>query len=306
MRRASTNIPQHLREAIDDLPATPGVYVFHGEEGDLPLYIGKSVNIRSRVLSHLRNPDEARMLRQTRRITHICTAGEIGALLLEASMIKQQQPLMNQKLRRNRQLCSLQWVDGRPAVVYSKDVNFATAPGLYGLFSSQRAALQALRDLADQHKLCYAALGLEKLPKGKPCFRAMIHQCAGVCRGDETAQAHRDRLQAALDDMQVACWPFSGAVGLVERHGDACQVHVVRNWTYLGSVQRCESGTGPWTRWRRALMRTATRSCASPSSPAPLRLLCCDALRLGGWQQLLRQLRACFQAEPEKVGFSWK
>ena len=112
--------PQHLREAIDDLPAAPGVYIFHGEEGDLPLYIGKSVSIRSRVLSHLRNPDEARMLRQTRRITHICTAGEIGALLLEASMIKQQQPLLNQKLRRNRQLCSLQLVDDRPAVVYSK------------------------------------------------------------------------------------------------------------------------------------------------------------------------------------------
>jgi excinuclease Cho len=228
--------PQHLREAIDDLPAAPGVYTFHGEEGDLPLYIGKSVSIRSRVLSHLRNPDEARMLRQTRRISHICTAGEIGALLLEASMIKQQQPLMNQKLRRNRQLCSLQLVDGRPVVVYSKDVNFATAPGLYGLFSSQRTALQALRDLADQHRLCYAALGLEKLPKGKPCFRAMIQQCAGVCRGDETAQTHLDRLQSALDELQVACWPFSGAVGLVERQGDACQVHVVRNWTYLGSV----------------------------------------------------------------------
>ena len=228
--------PQHLREAINDLPATPGIYVFHGEDGDLPLYIGKSVNIRSRVLSHLRNPDEARLLRQTRRITHIGTAGEIGALLLEASMIKQQQPLMNQKLRRNRQLCSLQMVDGLPAVVYSKDVNFATASGLYGLFSSQRAAVQALRDIADLHKLCYAALGLEKLPKGKPCFRAMIHQCAGLCRGDETAQAHRERLQGALDDMQVACWPFSGAVGLVERHGEACQVHVVRNWTYLGSV----------------------------------------------------------------------
>jgi excinuclease Cho len=228
--------PQHLREAIDDLPAAPGVYIFHGEEGDLPLYIGKSVSIRSRVLSHLHNPDEARMLRQTRRVTHICTAGEIGALLLEASMIKQQQPLMNQKLRRNRQLCSLQLVDGRPVVVYSKDVNFAKAPGLYGLFSSQRAALQALRDLADQHKLCYAGLCLEKLAKGKPCFRAMLQQCAGVCRGDETVQAHRDRLQAALDDLQVACWPFSGAVGLVERHGDACEVHVVRNWTYLGSV----------------------------------------------------------------------
>jgi excinuclease Cho len=68
------------------------------------LYIGKSVDLRSRVLSHLRTVDEARMLRQTLRISHIRTAGEIGALLLEASMIKQQQPLHNKKLRRSRQL----------------------------------------------------------------------------------------------------------------------------------------------------------------------------------------------------------
>lgn len=228
--------PQHLREAIQDLPAAPGVYIFHGEEGDLPLYIGKSVNLRNRVLSHLRNAEEARLLRQTRRISHIRTAGEIGALLLEASMIKQQHPLMNQKLRRTRQLCSLRLVAGKSEVVYSPDVNFATEPGLHGLFSSKHAALQALRDLADLHKLCYGVLGLEKLPKGKACFRAMIHHCAGACRGDEGLDTHQTRLQDALEGLRVACWPFSGAVGLVERHGDECQVHVVRNWTYLGSV----------------------------------------------------------------------
>ena len=46
--------PVHLRPFLDELPAAPGVYVFHGEEGDLPVYIGKSVNLRQRVLSHLR------------------------------------------------------------------------------------------------------------------------------------------------------------------------------------------------------------------------------------------------------------
>ena len=153
--------PTHLRQMVVDLPTTPGVSVFHGEEGDLPLYIGKSINLRSRVLSHLRNPDEANLLRQTRRITHICTAGEIGALLLEASLIKQQQPLLNQKLRRNRQLCSLRLSEGLPEVVYSKDVNFATEPSLYGLFASRHAAIEGLHQLADQHQLCYGSLGLE-------------------------------------------------------------------------------------------------------------------------------------------------
>lgn len=228
--------PHHLRGAIEGLPNAPGVYVFHGEEGDLPLYIGKSVNLRSRVLSHLRNPDEARLLRQTRSISFIRTAGEIGALLLEACMIKQQQPLMNQKLRRSRQLCSLRLNQGLPEVVYSKDLSFATTQDLFGLYASKHAALQSLRDLADQHKLCYGALGLEKLPKGKPCFRAMIQHCAGFCRGSESLGEHQLRLLEALEGIRVACWPFSGAVGLVERFEDECQIHVVRNWTYLGSV----------------------------------------------------------------------
>lgn len=230
--------PNHLREAIEGMPCAPGVYIFHGTEGDLPLYIGKSVNLRSRLLAHLRNPDEARLLRQTLRISHVRTAGEIGALLLEARLIKQQHPLLNQKLRRNRQLCSLRVQEGGlPEVVYSKDLNFATAPDLYGLYASRHAALESLRQVADDQRLCYAALGLEKLPKGRACFRAMLHQCAGVCRGDEDPDVHRQRLFTGLEGLRVACWPYPGAIGLVERDGDGQQIHVIHHWHYLGSVR---------------------------------------------------------------------
>lgn len=228
--------PQHLREAVEDAPTGAGVYTFHGQEGDLPLYIGKSINIRARLLSHLRTPDEARMLRQTQRISFIRTAGEIGALLLEAQMIKAQHPLFNQKLRRNQQLCSLQLIGEVPEVVYAKDIDFARQPDLYGLFASRHAALDALRSIADQNKLCYAPLGLEKLPPGKACFRAAIRQCAGVCRGDETAQAHRERLFTSLLALRVECWPYPAAVGLVERDGELTQIHVVNHWCYLGSA----------------------------------------------------------------------
>jgi excinuclease Cho len=228
--------PHHLREAIGALPAAPGVYIFHGEQAGMPLYIGKSVNLRGRVLCHLRNSDEARMLRQIQRISHMRTAGEIGALLLEARLIKQMQPLMNQKLRRSRQLCSLQLTAGRLNIVYSRDVNFASAAELFGLFSSQRAAQQALRDLADRHSLCYGALGLETLRSGRPCFRAMLRQCAGVCCGAESSQEHEERLRGALQAMRVVCWPFGGAVGLVEEWEGERQIHVVHNWTFLGSV----------------------------------------------------------------------
>ncbi len=231
--------PEHLRDSVEALPPLPGVYTFHGEPADkLPLYIGKSVNLRARVLSHLRNPDEARMLRQTRRISHQRTAGEVGALLLEASLIKQQQPLYNQKLRRSRQLCALRLSEaGRPEVVDARTHNFATTPDLFGLYSSRHAALDGLRHLADLHKLCYGALGLEKLAPGRGCFRAALHQCAGVCRGDESPAAHQQRLIEALETLRVACWPHAGAIGLRERDEEGlAQIHVIRNWCYLGSA----------------------------------------------------------------------
>ncbi|MDZ4163265.1 MAG: excinuclease Cho [Burkholderiales bacterium] len=241
--------PAALREAAARLPGCPGVYTFHGEEGDLPLYIGKSVHLRQRVLSHLRNPDEVRMLRQTRRISHICTAGEVGALLLEAQLIKQQQPLMNQRLRRNRQLCALHLADsGQPVVVDARSVNFAHTPRLYGLFASRHAALERLWQLADEHRLCGVALGLERAATGKPCFRSMVKRCAGACCGLEPLDAHHARLQAALAELQVACWPYPGAVGLVETCQPPSgspqpaegqprrQIHVVRDWCYLGSA----------------------------------------------------------------------
>ena len=232
--------PTHLRTAIQDLPSTPGIYIFHGAEGDLPLYIGKSINIRNRVLSHLRTEDEARMLRQTQRISCVQTVGEIGALLLEAQLIKQQHPLFNQKLRRTRQMCSLTLREHRPEVVYSKNVNFATQSGLFGLYSSKRSATEALRKLADEHRLCLSVLGLEKTTKQSPCFRAMLKRCAGACCGEESLDAHHARLLAALEEQRLVCWPYPGAIGLVERNAHEMQVHVIHHWFYLGSASDLE------------------------------------------------------------------
>jgi len=235
--------PEHLRETIGDLPQAPGVYFFHGE-GDLPLYIGKSVNIRSRVLAHLRNADEARLLRQTRCISHTRTAGEIGALLLEAQLIKERQPLKNQRLRRNRQLCAWQLQPSAqgdvPVVVSTQEVNFAQAPHLHGLYRSPRAAREGLMQLADEHRLCLGLLGLEKPTPGRPCFRAMVNKCAGACAGKESGHEHQARMRAAMERLRVACWPYPGAVAIVEE-GHGLREHlVVRNWCYLGKAQSLE------------------------------------------------------------------
>ena len=118
-------------------------------------------------------------------------------------------------------------------------LNFATTPGLYGLFASRHAATEALMTLADRYNLCHAALGLEKWVPGKACFRHMVKRCVGVCCGQETRAAHDARARDALTGMQVVCWPFAGAVALQETcplDPSFVQYHVVRNWCYLGSA----------------------------------------------------------------------
>ncbi|HEX4502293.1 MAG TPA: excinuclease Cho [Scandinavium sp.] len=228
--------PEHLRPSLEALPSLPGVYTFHGESETLPLYIGKSINLRSRILSHLRTPDEAAMLRQSRRISWVRTAGEIGALLLEAKLIKERQPLFNKRLRRNRQLCSLLLKETQPQVVYAKEIDFAHQPGLFGLFANRRAALQALQTIADEHQLCYGLLGLESVTRGRGCFRSALKRCAGACCGKESLEAHHQRLLSALAKLQLTCWPWQGAIALQERANDMTEYHIIHNWLWLGSV----------------------------------------------------------------------
>lgn len=233
--------PTHLdRTMIDALPESPGVYLFYGEN-DLPLYVGKSVNIRQRVMSHftadVSSAKEMSLSQQVRRIEHVCTGGEIGALLKEAALVKQLQPTHNRKLRRNNDLCALQLHEQpgglRVQVAYARDLDFAVAGHLYGLFKSLREATGALTSIADAHRLCHAILGLEKVKPGAPCFGRQLKRCQGACVGDEPRLAHDARLLAGLATLKIKTWPFAGPAYLQE--GD--EVLVINHWAFLGSAR---------------------------------------------------------------------
>ena len=239
MTHADASSLPHLidPDSLVALPRTSGVYIFKGE-GTLPLYIGKSVDIRSRVLAHLRAEDEAELIAQSRRVEFIETAGEIGALLLEARLIKQQSPLFNIRLRRLRNLCSIRLAgqDGvvTPEILSGKAVAVGQADDLYGLFSSVHSAQSKLRELADQHRLCLGLLGLEKISK-RGCFGLQVKTCLGACVGKEDRREHDQRLFSALVDLKVQAWPFPGAVDLVEQSGDWVQRHRIQDWRYMGT-----------------------------------------------------------------------
>lgn len=237
-------LPSQLpADLVDDLPTSPGVYQFFGDN-DLPLYIGKAKDLHQRVLSHFsgdyRRSRALSISQQIRRIDWTTTSGEIGALLLEAALIKRLAPIYNQQLRRNDEICAWRLVSHQGEVqlklAYPDELFFGHDDSLYGPFQHPRKAMQALRGLVAQHQLCPAILGLEKQPPGRPCFASQLQRCRGACCGRESRLAHSMRLITALQAIRMQAWPYKGPIALKE--GDEC--HVIDGWAYLGSA-RCEA-----------------------------------------------------------------
>src|SRR5687767_5556148 len=108
--------PQLSPDALEGLPEGPGVYRFYGVNG-LPLYIGKSVNLRDRIRSHFssdyRSANDVRISGEIQRIEVDETAGELGALLREARLVKDLLPLHNYRLRRKLNACFIRLPDLR-------------------------------------------------------------------------------------------------------------------------------------------------------------------------------------------------
>lgn len=237
--------PLNLETPIKSIPKTCGVYFFYGE-GELPLYIGKSVNIRSRVLSHFaadhKVNKEMRMAQEVKRVTWQETAGELGALLLEARLVKTMQPVYNQQLRRQNQLCTWQIsedINAKPALqlctVEALEAN--QLEYMYGPFRSKRQAHDFLRELALKHQLCPQILGLES-GKGR-CFANQVMQCRGACCGKENLTVHYLRLQTALNQIRLARWPYKGKIGIQEYNEtlNRTDIHLFDQWCHLATVK---------------------------------------------------------------------
>ena len=105
--QGDANLPPQLETPVDSIPDSPGVYLFYGEH-EMPLYVGKSSAMRSRVLSHFQSAAkvarEARITEGLRRVEWRETAGELGALLLQKRLIQQLQPRHNRKSSKKAQI----------------------------------------------------------------------------------------------------------------------------------------------------------------------------------------------------------
>jgi hypothetical protein len=228
------------------------VYRFLDDKGCV-LYVGKSVDIRSRVRSHFADSNtsqrKARMVSAIRHVDCRPTAGEVGALLLENAAIKRELPLFNRRQRSIRRMWSFQLaaVDGdflQPRLqCFSLDKPDVTAT--YGSYLSRYHATKALTKLARNAQLCPAVLGLERGRRG-PCFQYQIRRCLGACVGEETPGQHNERLRDALDGYRLSAWPITTPVLLRESDtsGHALaprrEWHLLHNWIYMGTFENPE------------------------------------------------------------------
>src|SRR5450830_378911 len=230
---------------LEDIPETPGVYLFFGE-GELPLYIGKSVNIRSRVMSHFSgdhaSAKEMRIGQEIKRVEWIETAGEFGALLLESRLVKERQPVYNRQLRRERQLCSWKLAESpedKPllTLVTGDDISPSALHNLFGTFRSKRQATEALRQIVEAHALCPRAVGLEAGKGG--CFAHQLRRCNGVCAGKESPKIHYLRLLQALTAHRIKVWPYKGKIGIREHNqiNGKTELHVFEHWCHLATIK---------------------------------------------------------------------
>ncbi len=239
------SLPSHLSwEQVEALPSSPGVYLFYGEN-DVVLYVGKSIDIRSRIMSHFANNHRERkamrLSQQVRRIDHIETAGELGALLLEARLIKELSPVHNRQLRRTKDLCTIKLCKGKRQTSHPEIVSFTGLKGpdignLFGLFRTRRQAEKTLREVIDAEGLCNKVLGLEQ--GNGACFNYQIRKCRGACVGMEPLALHEARFMTAMLGLKLRSWPFRGPIGIKEKStsGERTDVHVFDHWCYLGTA----------------------------------------------------------------------
>lgn len=83
----------------DDLPRTPGVYLFRNAVGDV-LYVGKATNLRARVRSYFSSDDRrkvAPLLRETARIDHVVHPHPLAAEVHEIRLIHEHTPGYNRR-----------------------------------------------------------------------------------------------------------------------------------------------------------------------------------------------------------------
>ncbi|MEZ4951487.1 MAG: exonuclease domain-containing protein [Saprospiraceae bacterium] len=197
-----TRLPDGITlDFLHNLPETPGVYYFYDENGDV-VYVGKSINIRKRVMEHFasQTSKSAKLHAMVRDISFEETGTELIALLLESAEIKKLKPAVNKAQRQQNfpyvihysfnEQGYLSFDILKPNKKLRKSLNIVNE---YPKVSHARGALYRLRE---EFELCPQLLGLENGTSA--CFDYHIKKCGGACVGAVDVQEYNERAMMGM------------------------------------------------------------------------------------------------------------
>lgn len=200
----------HVREHAENRPA---VYRMIAADGEV-VYVGKSKQVRSRLLSYFRAayPEDkgARILRDAHRIEWEYVPSEFAALLCELRLIKRYRPRRNVALKRDdRNLCFIKLgsaVAPRLSVVRGPGTDDAAL--YYGPFLGAVKIAEAIRELSDVLGLRDCSLDrkmhfsdqaelFQLAPRTPGCLRYELRKCLGPCVAASTAAQYMEQVRLA-------------------------------------------------------------------------------------------------------------
>jgi DNA polymerase-3 subunit epsilon len=245
-------LPPLIDEAlVKSLPSSPGVYIFLNRTGD-PLYVGKSVNLRTKVLSHFSTEHdsmkEQSLYQEVAGIKTIKTSGELGALLLESHLLKRLSPLYNRRARISRKFIVIK--RGKQENNYETiridrlgALSASDLPDIVGIFKSMKQAKHFLWRVAGEHSLCPRILGLDKGKRACTCTQ--MQRCNGGRKGTEPSVDYNRRFLAAFAGRGVTPWPFPGPILIEEREdsGLTGEYFIVDKWCLINWLRFDKAGT---------------------------------------------------------------
>jgi len=177
----------NIQEELKRLPQSPGVYLFIGSADEV-IYVGKAINLRSRVRSYFTPANlvdpKVRNIRGTAvRFEYIITDTEVEALILECNLIKEHQPKYNVLLKDDKSYPYIKVTldEDFPRVFSTRD--FVEDGGKYfGPYTSSFAVRETLEQI---HKIWPLRRTTKKITagvaSGRPCLNYHIGMCPGPC-----------------------------------------------------------------------------------------------------------------------------
>lgn len=225
--------PKFDVSCISKLPGKTGVYYFYNENGDV-IYVGKSNDIQTRVISHFANNSTKKAITMKSQIVSIdyeITGSELVALLLESEEIKKHKPQYNIAQRRTPSHCGIYlYTDNKGYMRLTIENNATSISDPLTCFNSSVEAKEFLSYLVQRFHLCQKLCGLYQ--SNSACFQYQIGECSGACCEKESSDAYNQKVKRALAHLEYDSKNFF----IVDkgRNNDEMSVVQVKNGKYIG------------------------------------------------------------------------